>query len=116
MTISSGFTAKFGGNYGDPAGSTLASWRATPPPGLPSKYEEIEDSYKSVTWEWRHTPLSMKLVGGGFFGGRSVYRITALFEDDGRGHVTITVNGTADDETQKGIEAAAEQYFAGGIV
>src|SRR3954454_16058645 len=116
MTISTGFTAKFSGNYGDTAQGTLASWRASPPPWLPSKFQEIEESYKSVTWEWRHTPLSMKLVGGGFFGGGRGYRITALFEDDGRGHVTITVNGEADEETQKAIQASAEQYFPGGIV
>ena len=113
--ISSGLTAHFSAP-GEPPARALAQWRSERPSWLPSKYDEVEDSYKSVTWEFRHTPLSMKLVGGGFFGGRTVYRLTAMFDDDGRGGSKITVNGAADDETREAIRAAAEDFFEGGIV
>ena len=115
MALSSGITAHFSAP-GDPPSSALARWRATPPDWLPSRYGEVEDSYKSVTWEWRHTGLAMKLVGGAMFGGRTVYRITALFDDDGAGGSRITVNGQADEETRAAIAAAADTVFGGEIV
>jgi hypothetical protein len=115
MTLSNTITAKFSAP-GEAPMQALARWRSTRPDWLPDHYKEIEDSYKSVTWEWRHTPMSMKLVGGGLFGGRSVYRITASFSDDGAGGSAITVNGQADDHTYKAIVEASDSYAAGGIV
>src|SRR5436305_13222145 len=94
--ISNTITAKFSAP-GEAPPQALARWRSDRPDWLPDEYKEIEDSYKSVTWEWRHTGLAMKLVGGGFFGGSEVYRITALFNDDGARGPAITVNGQVDD-------------------
>jgi hypothetical protein len=108
-------TARFAAP-GEPPMQALARWRSSRPEWLPAAYREIEDSYKSVTWEWRHTGALMKLVGGGLFGGQEVYRITALFDDDGAGGSRITVNGQADEDTRAAIRAAAESYVEGGIV
>ena len=59
----------------------------------------------------------MKLVTlGGLLGGASVYRITAIFEDDGTRGSLITVNGAADVKTRAAIAAAADHVFAGGLV
>jgi hypothetical protein len=107
-------TARF--SAPEPPAQALARWRSARPDWLPSQYREVEDSYESVTWEWRHTGGLMKLVGGGFFGGQEVYRLTALFTDDGAGGSRITVNGRADESTREAIRAAAESYVDGGIV
>ncbi len=113
--ISSGLTARFSAPNESPA-SALARWRSTRPAWLPDRYKEIEDSCKSVTWEWRHTGLMMKMVAGGPFGGRTVYRLTALFDDDGAGGTVVTVNGQADEKTRAAINAAADTVFEGEIV
>ena len=115
-SLSSSLTAQFSAR-GEPPGSALARWRATPPAWLPAHYGEIEDSYNSVTWEWRHKQLSMKLLPfSGVFGGATCYRITALFEDDGAGGSRVTVNGQADQKTQAAIGEAAESFLVGGTV
>ena len=86
----------------------LGRWRNSPPQWLPRKYQEVDDSYNSVTWEWRHT---------GFLSpGATVYRVTALFDDDGSGGSRITVNGQADQKTRQAMAAAAVQVFDGGLV
>jgi hypothetical protein len=115
MAISTSFTAEF--KTGDPPDRALAQWRATHPDWLPERYKEISDSYNSVTWEWRHTSLMMRLVTfGGLLGGASVYRITALFVADELGGSRVTVNGTADPGTRQGIQRAALGFQEGGIV
>jgi hypothetical protein len=101
---------------GQKPNTALARWRASRPEWLGSHFKEISDSYNSVTWEQRHTQLLMKLVGGSFFGGQTVDRLTALFEDNGHGGSTITVNGSADPKTRAAIRSAAEKYYEGGIV
>jgi hypothetical protein len=114
--ISSTLTARFSAP-GEPPAASLARWRESPPAWLPECYKEIDRSYNSVTWEWRHTPLSMKLtVIGKWFGGETSYRLTALFLDDGAGGSKITVNGGCDDDTHAAIRAAAEQVVEGGVV
>jgi hypothetical protein len=110
-TLSANFSAP-----GEPPASALRRWRETPPDWLPSRYREIDDSYNSVTWEWRHTQLAMKLVLGGLFGGATSYRLTSLFEDDGSGGSLVTLNGQADADTRAAIRAAADSYFEGGLV
>jgi hypothetical protein len=113
---SSALTARFS-VAGEPPATALAKWRTTRPAWLPGRYEEIEDSFDSVTWQWRHKQAAMKLIPfSGFFGGATVYRITALFQDDGAGGSRITVNGEADPDTRAAIGAAAESVFEGGIV
>jgi hypothetical protein len=86
----------------------LERWRSSPPQWLPNKYQEVDDSYNSVTWEWRRT--------GFLTPGATVYRLTALFDDDGSGGARVTVNGQADDKTRQAIAAAAVQVFDGGLV
>jgi hypothetical protein len=114
--ISSTLTASFSAP-GEPPATALARWRKTPPDWLPGRYKEIQDSYNSVTWEWRHVLMSMKLVSlGGLLGGATVYRITAIFEDDGARGTLITVNGAADVKTRAAITKAADHVFAGGLV
>jgi hypothetical protein len=115
-SISSALTARFSA-AGEPPAAALAKWRANRPGWLPDRYEEIEDSFESVTWQWRHEQLAMKLIPfSGFFGGATSYRITALFQDDGAGGSRITVNGEADSDTRAAIGAAAESVAEGGIV
>lgn len=101
---------------GQQPNATLAKWRAKQPDWLDSSYKEINDSYNSVTWEMRHTQFLMKLVGGKFVGGSTVYRITALFDDDGFGGSRITVNGSADKRTRAAIKEAADSFVEGGLV
>jgi hypothetical protein len=116
VSISAQLTATFTAPNERPA-TALANWRSNRPEWLPDQYKEIDDSYNSVTWEWRHTPLSMKFVPGAkFFGGQTVYRLTALFDDDGRFGSKITVNGSCDPDTHQAIVAAADNVFDGGIV
>ena len=113
-TYSNAFTAHFSAPH-DPPAAVLAQWRATRPTWLPSRYSEIDDSYNSVTWQYSHTQLLMKLVTfGGLLGGSTVYRITALFEEDGASGSAITVNGQADKYTLGAIKEAAEVYVPGG--
>jgi len=115
-TFSNMITATFSSPSEQPA-AALAHWRATPPAWLPSQYREIDDSYNSVTWEWRHTQWGMKLVSlNGLLGGATSYRITALFESDGGFGSRITVNGAPDDKTQAAIEAAAQSFLVGGAI
>jgi hypothetical protein len=115
VAISSNFTAQF--KDGAPPQQALAQWRANRPAWLPSRYREIEDSYNSVTWEWRHIGALMKLVTfGGILGGQTVYRITVLFTPDQFGGSQVTVNGTADLDTRHAIEAAAKGFEEGGLV
>jgi hypothetical protein len=115
-SLSSMLTAQFSDPREQPA-AALAHWRATPPEWLPARYGEIEDSYNSVTWEWRHVQLMMRIIPfAGWFGGATCYRITALFESDGAFGSRITVNGTVDERTQDSIEAAAEHFQLGGTV
>lgn len=115
MAISTNFTAQF--KDGAPPDRALAQWRANRPEWLPAKYQEIADSFNSVTWQWSHLGLMMKLVTfGGLLGGQSVYRITALFTPDAYGGSQVTVNGTADPETRRAIEQAAQGFEAGGLV
>jgi hypothetical protein len=116
MTISTTLTARFTAPS-EPPEAALARWRAHRPEWLPDHYHEIDESYNSVTWEWRHTPLSMRLVPfAKMFGGQTAYRITALFEGDGRLGTRITVNGSCDDQTHAAIAAAAEEVIEGGVV
>ena len=113
---SSALTARFSAP-GQPPAVALAAWRTTRPDWLPDRYEELEDSFNSVTWQWRHKQLAMKIIPfSGFFGGATSYRITALFQDDGAGGSKVTVNGEADPDTRAAISAAAESAFEGGIV
>jgi hypothetical protein len=114
-TLNSELTARFSAPGQQPS-VALSRWRATPPDWLGKHFEEISDSFNSVTWEQRHTQLLMKIVGGGFFGGQTVDRLTAIFEDNGLGGSNITVNGSADVKTRQAIKAAAEQFVNGGIV
>jgi hypothetical protein len=114
--LTSTLTARFSAP-GERPEAALERWRANPPEWLPDRYREIDRSYNSVTWEWRHTPLSMKLtLIGKWVGGQTVYRLTALFADDGHGGSAITVNGACDDRTHEAIRAAAEQVVEGGVV
>ena len=113
-SITSTLTARFSATGESPA-SARERWRATTPDWLPRRYGEIDDSYNSVTWQWKHTQLVMKLVAGGLFGGTTAYRLTALFEDDAAGGSRITVNGQADADTRAAIQAAADSYFEGGL-
>jgi hypothetical protein len=94
----------------------LARWRAERPSWLAAHYVEVDESYKTITWEWSHTPFSMKLVGGGAFGGHEVFRLTAVFDDDGDGGTHVTVNGTAEEQTREAIRAAADSFVVGGVV
>jgi hypothetical protein len=95
----------------------LASWRANRPAWLPDHYKEINDSYESVTWEWRHKEGMMKVIPGAkFFAGEACYRITALFKSDGHFGSVITVNGDADRHTREALSQAAEKYVEGGIL
>jgi hypothetical protein len=114
-TINSELTAQFSAPGQQPT-VALSKWRANRPDWLGPHFTEISDSFNSVTWEQRHTQLLMKIVGGGFFGGRTVDRLTALFEDNGAGGSLITVNGSADPKTRQAIKVAAETYVEGGIV
>ena len=115
MAISTNFTAQF--KDGAPPQKALAQWQADRPSWLPSRYRMIEDSYNSVTWEWSHVGALMKLVTlGGLLGGQTVYRITALFSPDQFGGSLVTVNGTADPETRRGIQAASLGFEEGGLV
>jgi hypothetical protein len=115
-TLSNMITAQFSSPSEQPA-AALAHWRATPPAWLPGDYREIDDSYNSVTWEWRHTQWIMKLVTlNGLLGGTTCYRITALFESDGGFGSRITVDGNPDDKTQAAIESAATSYQVGGTI
>jgi len=116
--ISTGLTARFT-EPGERPQAARERWKKERPAWLPDHYRELEElaSYNSITWEWRHTQASMKLVlFSRFFGGQTVYRITALFEDDGRFGSIITVNGLADPKTRTAIQEAAEGYYAGGVV
>jgi len=112
-TLSASFSAP-----GEPPAAALARWRKTPPDWLPAHYKEVDDSYNSVTWEWRHVQATMKLVtfGGLLPGAATAYRITAMFDDDGARGSRITVNGAADVKTRAAIAAAADQVFSGGLV
>jgi hypothetical protein len=115
LAISTNFTAQF--KVGAPPDKALAQWRADRPPWLPSRYQIIEDSYNSLTWEWSHVGALMKIVTfGGLLGGQTVYRVTALFSADQLGGSLVTVNGTADPETRHGIQAAALGFEEGGLV
>jgi hypothetical protein len=116
MTISSSLTATFSAPGEAPA-AALASWRSDRPAWLPDHYQQIDESYDSLTWEWRRTPMSMKLVPfAKFFGGQTAYRLTAVFQDDGAHGSRITVDGSCDDGTHKAIAAAAEKVVEGGVV
>jgi hypothetical protein len=116
MTISTTLTARFAAPSEAPD-AALAHWQANRPGWLPDRYQEIDRSYNSVTWEWRHTPLSMRFVPfAKMFGGQTAYRITALFGDDGAGGSRITVNGSCDDTTHRAIAAAADEVVEGGVV
>ena len=115
-SLSSILTAQFNEPRDQPA-TALARWRANRPSWLPSHYREIEDSYNSVTWEWRHIQWLMRVIPfAGFFGAATCYRITALFESDGGFGSHITVNGQADEKTLEAIRAAAEHFALGGTV
>jgi hypothetical protein len=115
VAISTNFTAQF--KDGAPPQQALAQWRADRPAWLPARYREIEDSYTSVTWQWRHVGAVMKLVSfGGLLGGQTVYRITAVFSPDQVGGSLVTVNGTADPETRHAIDVAAQGFEEGGLV
>ena len=115
-SISSILTAHFHEPHEQPA-AALAHWRTTRPDWLPEHYREIEDSYNSVTWEWRHIQPAMRVIPfAGFFGAATCYRMTALFESDGAFGSSITVNGQCDEKTQKAIETAAEAFQVGGVV
>jgi hypothetical protein len=115
-SISSSLTARFSARTEPPA-SALARWRKTPPDWLPSRYVEVDDSYNSVTWEWRQQQAMMRLVTlNGLLGGVTCYRLTALFEDDGSGGSRITLDGQADRATRAAIVAAADSVFEGGLV
>ena len=115
-TLSNMITAQFSSSNEQPD-AALAHWRATPPEWLPKQYREVEDSYNSVTWEWRHTQWIMKLVTlNGLLGGATCNRITVLFQSDGGFGSKITVDGNPDDKTQAAIEAAAKSYQVGGTI
>jgi hypothetical protein len=114
VTISAELTAHL--TEREPPAAALATWRAQRPGWLSNHYQQIDESYNSITWEWRHTPLSMKLVPfGGAMGGRTVYRLTALFQDDGTGGSKITINGSCDQATHKAIHAAITDVQEGGV-
>ena len=84
MAISAQLTARL--TVREPPAAALAGWRRQRPEWLADHYQQIDESYNSITWEWRHTPLSMKLVPfAGAMGATTVYRLTALFQDDGAG-------------------------------
>jgi hypothetical protein len=115
LAISTNFTAQF--KDGASPQKALAQWRANRPPWLPNRYQIIEDSYNSVTWQWSHVSFLMKIVTfGGLLGGQTVYRVTALFSPDQFGGSLVTVNGTADPETRRAIEAASTGFEPGGLV
>lgn len=114
MALSTIFTAYF--DIPEPPDKGLAKWRAGHPDWLPARYKEIEDSYNSVTWEWRHLQGIMALVTfGGLLGGATVYRVTALFEPNAYGGSHVTVNGTADVDTRQAIARAAKEFDVGGL-
>jgi hypothetical protein len=114
LSISAQLTAHFSAR--EPPALALATWRAQRPEWLPDHYKQIDESYNSITWEWRHTPLSMKLVPfGGAMGGKTVYRLTALFQDDGAGGSKVTINGSCDQATHKAIHAATADVQEGGL-
>lgn len=114
--LSSNLTAHFTEPHEQPD-AAMAHWRTNRPAWLPDHYREIDNSYNSVTWEWRHIQWFMRFIPfAGFFGGATCYRITALFESDGAFGSSITVNGQADLKTQEAISSAAQQYEPGGAI
>ena len=116
MTISTTLTARFTAPGEEPA-AALARWCANRPEWLPDQYREVERSFNSVTWEWRHRSISLKLtLVGRLRGGQTAHRITAVFHDDGAGGSRITVNGSCDARTYRTITAAAQETVEGGVV
>lgn len=114
--LSSNLTAHFSEPREQP-NAAMAHWRTTRPAWLPAHYKEIDTSYNSVTWEWRHVGWPMRIIPfAGFLSGATCYRITALFESDGGFGSSITVNGQADLKTQDAISSAAQQYEPGGAI
>jgi hypothetical protein len=114
LAISAQLTAHV--SVGEPPLEALAAWRRQPPEWLSDHYQQVDESYDSITWEWRHTPLSMKLVPfAGAMGGRTVYRLTALFQDDGAGGSRVTINGSCDPDTHRAIHAATPDIQEGGL-
>jgi hypothetical protein len=114
VSISAQLTAHLSAR--EPPAVALATWRAQRPEWLPDHYQQVDESYNSITWEWRHTPLSMKIVPfGGAMGGKTVYRLTALFQDDGAGGSKVTINGSCDQETHRAIHAVTADVQEGGV-
>jgi hypothetical protein len=114
VAISAQLTAHFSDL--EPPAAVLQRWRDTRPTWLPDHYRQIDEAYNSITWERRHTPASMRLVSlGGMLGGKTVYRLTALFQDDGSGGTKITVNGSCDAHTHRAIHDAAADVQEGGL-
>jgi hypothetical protein len=113
VSISAQLTAHL--SVSEPPAAGLASWKAQNPPWLPDHYHMVDESYDSLTWEWRHTPLMMKFVPfGAAAGGQTVYRLTALFQDDGAGGSKVTLNGSCDADTHRAIHAATADVQEGG--
>jgi hypothetical protein len=115
-TYSNQFTAEFRVPNQQPD-AALRQWTEAHPAWLPEHYKVIDGSYNTVTWQWRHTQPIMRIIPfAAFFGGQTVYRITARFATDGGLGSVVTVNGQGEDKILPGIQAAADSYLAGGTI
>jgi hypothetical protein len=89
------------------ATTSMQNWKASPPEFL-SKYEPVDESYNSLTYEKRFMELPMKITNAlslGLFGrqGESVWRLTVRFDAEGDDRTKATLVGIADQETRAAL-------------
>lgn len=89
--------------------AALAAWKATPPDAL-AGYALVDEAYNALTFEQRKADIVGRIMEFSMFGlgnrlvpTKSVYKVTARFESDGRFGSLVTVIGQAEAGTRAAL-------------
>ena len=111
----------------EPPDAQLARWRSDPPaPVREGRFEVVDESYNSITYEarfydWPQKILFVATLGFAWLLSRivpmhSIWRFTARFDTEGERGTKVTILGKASEETRTALgEVAAEHGGSVGL-
>lgn len=110
-----------------PPDAAIQSWRTSPPPAVrDGKFEVVDESYNSLTYETRFYDTPMKILFWATLGFawllsrivpmHSIWKFTARFDPEGDGgqHTKVTILGQASEKTRAALGEVAAEH--GGAV
>jgi hypothetical protein len=110
-----------------PPAAALQSWRTSPPAAISKgKFETVDESYNSLTYEARFIDTPMKILMFATLGlawlmskitpMHTIWKLTVRFDPEGEGdrRTKVTILGHASEETRTALGEVAAEH--GGAV